>query len=170
MSALRVRQAFGLVIGVALMAPSSGAVSQSKSGSIQGVWQTVEITIAGPTPRTITIPEPRPYLTIITARYYSRTEVQSEDPRPVIADVAKATADELRTVWGPFVGEAGTYEVSGEIVTMHPVASKNPAAMVPGAFIVYTHKLDGNTLWFVQQRNQNGPYPTPVTFKLVRVE
>jgi hypothetical protein len=157
-----VRRAFVAAVCVALITPDSGA--------IQGVWQTGEITIAGPTPRTITIPEPRPYFTIITPRYYSRTEVQSDGPRPVIPDVAKATADELRTVWGPFVGEAGTYEVSGDIVTMHPLASKNPAAMVPGAFIVYTYKLDGNTLWFVQQRNQNGPYSTPATFKLVRVE
>ncbi|MGE5836658.1 MAG: hypothetical protein ACM4AI_19445 [Acidobacteriota bacterium] len=160
---------FASVVAVVLLA-GGGVGSQSKSGSLQGVWQTVEITIAGPTPRTITIPEPRPYFTIITSKYYSRTEVQSDGPRPVIADVAKATADELRTVWGPFVGEAGTYDVSGDLATMHPLASKNPAAMVPGAFIVYTYKLDGNTLWLVQQRNQNGPYPAPVTFKLVRVE
>lgn len=160
---------FASVVAVVLLA-GGGVGSQSKSGSLQGVWQTVEITIAGPTPRTITIPEPRPYLTIITSKYYSRTEVQSDGPRPVIADVAKATADELRTVWGPFVGEAGTYDVSGDLATMHPLASKNPAAMVSGAFIVYTYKLDGNTLWLVQQRNQNGPYPAPVTFKLVRVE
>ena len=161
---------FAVLIGLVGLSSAGSNVEQTKSGSIQGVWQTVEIVVAGPTPRTITIPEPRPYLTIITAKHYSRTEVQSEGPRPVIAEVAKATADELRTVWGPFVGEAGTYEVSGNTATMHPIASKNPAAMAPGAFIVYTYKLEGNTLWFVQQRNQNGPYPNPATFKLVRVE
>jgi hypothetical protein len=159
-----------LVFGAALVVDSAAAISQSKPASIQGVWQTVEIAIAGSNPRTITIAEPRPYLTIITARHYSRTEVQSDGPRPVIADVAKATADELRTTWGPFVGEAGTYEVSGNVVTMHPLASKSPAAMAPGAFIVSTYKMDGNTLWLAQQRNQSGPYPNPVTFKLVRVE
>jgi hypothetical protein len=63
------------------------------------------------------------------------------------------------------VGEAGTYEVGGNILTMRPLASKNPAAMVPGAFIVYTYRLDSNTVWFTQQRNQNGPYPSPATFK-----
>ena len=84
--------------------------------------------------------------------------------------MAKATADELRATWGPFVGEAGTYEVSGNTITMRPIASKSPAAMASGAFIVSTFKLDGNTLWIAQQRNQNGPYPSPVTFKLVRVE
>ena len=50
--------------------------------------------------------------------------------------MTKATADELRAAWGPFVGEAGTYEVTtGNVITMRPIAAKNPAAMVPGAFI-----------------------------------
>jgi hypothetical protein len=165
-----VRHTFAAAIAAVALATSAGLRGQSQSGSLPGVWQTVEIAIAGPTPRTIAIAEPRPNLTILTARHYSRIEVQSDGPRPIIADVAKATADELRTTWGPFVGEAGTYEVSGTTVTMHPLASKNPAAMVPGAFIVYTYKLDGNALWLAQQRNQNGPYPTPATFKLVRIE
>jgi hypothetical protein len=159
------------LVGVVFLSNSAGIVGQSQGGSLQGVWQTVEVTIAGAAPRTIAIPRPAPWLTIITARHYSRTEVQAEGlPRPILADVAKATADELRAVWGPFVAEAGTYEVSGNIVTMHPMASKNPAAMAPGAFIVSSYKLDGDTLWLAQQRNQSGPYPSPVTFKLVRVE
>ena len=149
---------------------STSAIAQSKPGPLQGVWQTVEINIGGAAPRTMVVPEPRPYLTIITAKYYSRTEVQSDSPRALIADVAKATADELRAVWGPFVGEAGTYEISGDTITMRPLASKSPAAMAPGAFIVSTFKLDGNSLSIAQQRNQNGPYASPVTFKLVRVE
>jgi hypothetical protein len=42
--------------------------------------------------------------------------------------------------------------------------------MVPGAFIVCSYQLEGDSLTVAQQRNQNGPYPSPVTFKLVRVE
>ena len=49
-------------------------------------------------------------LTIIAPRHYARVEVQSDGPRPIPADISKATADELRAVWGPFVAEAGTYE------------------------------------------------------------
>ena len=159
-----------LLIGVALLASSGGMGGQTKNASLHGVWQTVEVTIAGSSPRIITVPEPKPYLTIITARHYSRTEVQSEGPRPILADVAKATADELRAVWGPLVGEAGTYEVSGNVVTMHPLAAKNPTAMVPGAFITYTYRLERNTLWLTQQKNQNGAYPNPATFKALRLE
>jgi hypothetical protein len=143
----------------------------SKPKSIQGVWQAVEVTITGPGARTIAIPEPRPNLTIITARHYSRVEDQSERPRPIPADVTKASADELRAVWGPFVGEAGTYEVTTDNrMTMRPIAAKNPAVMGAGVFITYSYKLDGNTMWVTQQRNQNGPFANPVTVKVVRVE
>ena len=143
---------------------------QATRESIQGVWRIVEATIPGPAGRTIPFGD-RPNLTIITARHYSRVEVQADGPRPILADVAKATADELRAAWGPFVSEAGTYETApGGLVTMRPVASKNPAVMGPGIFITYSYKLDGNTLLLTQQRNQNGPFPNPFTLKLARVE
>ena len=149
---------------------SQDTAAQSTPQSIQGVWRIVEANVTGPGARTIPFAE-RPNLTIITAKHYSRVEVQADGPRPILADVAKATADELRAVWGPFVSEAGTYEVtSGGLVTMRPIASKNPAVMGPGVFITYSYKLDGNTLSLTQQRNQNGPFANPFTLKLVRVE
>jgi hypothetical protein len=149
---------------------SQGVAAQSTPASIQGVWRIVEAAVTGPAARTISFGE-RPNLTIITARHYSRVEVQADGPRPVLADVSKATADELRAAWGPFVSEAGTYELSaGSVITMRPIASKNPAVMGPGVFIAYVYKLEGNTLSLTQQRNQNGPFPSPFTLKLVRVE
>ena len=158
----------GLTVG---LLTSQGIAEQSRRGSIQGVWQTVEVTTTGPGARTITIPEPRPNLAIITAKYYSRVEDQSERPRPVPADVTKASADELRALWGPFVGEAGTYEVAtNNVITMRPIAAKNPAVMGAGVFITYTYTLDGDTIWMTQQRNQNGPFPHPVTIKATRIE
>jgi len=163
-------KALNVVLVAMLLLTVHGVAGQSKSGSLQGVWQTVEVTIAGSTPRTIAIPRPGPWVTIITAKHYSRTEVQAEGPRPILPDIAKATADELRAVWGPFVGEAGTYDVNGDTITMHPLAAKSPAAMAAGAFIVYTFRIEGDTLWLTQQRNQSGPYPAPATFKEVRIE
>ena len=147
-----------------------GIAAQAPRESIQGVWRIVEATTTGAGARTIAFGE-RPNLTIITARHYSRVEVQADGPRPILANVAKASADELRAVWGPFVSEAGTYEVTpGSFVTMRPIASKNPAVMGPGVFITYSYKLDGDTLSLTQQRNQNGPFTNPFTLKLVRVE
>ncbi len=149
---------------------SPGIVAQSTRESVQGVWRVAEATITGPGARTIAFAD-RPNLTIITARHYSRVEVQSDGPRPILPDVAKASADELRAVWGPFVSEAGTYEITpGSLITMRPIASKNPAVMGPGVFITYAYRLDGDTLSLTQQRNQNGPFANPFTLKLVRVE
>jgi hypothetical protein len=158
-----------LFVLVGILVSLSSVAAQSKRGPLEGVWQTVEVTLSGPAARTITIPEPRPNLMIATSRHYSRVEVQTEQPRPQ-PDPAKATADELRAVWGPFVGEAGTYEVTGNVITMRPIAAKNPAAMVPGAFITYSFKLDGNTIWVTQERNQSGPFANPATIKAVRIE
>ena len=162
-------QLLSVVLTVGLVT-SQGLASQSKAQSIQGVWRVVEATTTGPGARTLAFAD-RPNLTIITARHYSRVEVQADGPRPVLTDVAKATADELRAVWGPFVGEAGTYEVtSGNLLTVRPVVSKNPAVMGPGVFITYSYRLEGDTMWLTQQRNQNGPFPNPFTLKLTRVE
>ena len=120
---------------------SQGSAQQPPRQSIQGVWRIVEATISGPGARTIAFGD-RPNLTIITARHYSRVEVQADGPRPIVADVAKASADQLRAAWGPFVSEAGTYEVTpGNLVTMRPIASKNPAVMGPGVFITYSYTL-----------------------------
>ena len=159
------------VLTVGLLTSQPGIAGQSKRESIQGVWQAVEVRMTGPAARTIAISEPRPNLTIITARHYSRVEDQSERPRPIPADVTKASADELRAVWGPFVGEAGTYEVTtGNLITMRPIAAKNPAVMGSGVFITYSYKLDGDTIWVTQQRNEHGPFANPVTIKAVRIE
>jgi hypothetical protein len=158
-----------VALSVGLIA-TQGIAAQSTRQSVQGVWRIVEATITGPGARTIAFAE-RPNLTIITAKHYSRVEVQADGPRPILTDVAKASADELRAVWGPFVSEAGTYEIApGGVITMRPIASKNPAVMGPGVFITYSYKLDGDTLSLTQQRNNNGPFANPFTLKLVRVE
>ena len=162
-----IRLLFGMLAVVLLS--GHGIAAQSKAATIQGAWRVVEVTIPGPQPRTIAFSD-RPNLTIITPRHYSRVEVQADGPRPLLADAAKATADELRAVWGPFVAEAGTYDVTGDLITMRPIASKNPAVMGPGVFITYSYKLQGDSLILTQVRNQAGPYANPFSLKLVRVE
>jgi hypothetical protein len=157
----------GLTVG---LLATQDAATQSSRKSIQGVWQAVEVTTTGPGARTITIRQPRPNLTILTARHYSQIHDEAEHPRPVLADVTKASADELRAAWGPFAGDGGTYEVTGNVITTRPVVAKNPAAMAPGAFTSYSYTLDGDTLRVTQQRNQNGPFVNPVTITVVRVE
>jgi hypothetical protein len=156
-------------LSVALVT-SQETTAQSARASIQGVWRILDATIPGPAARTISFAD-RPNLTIITTKHYSRVEVQADGPRPILTDVAKATADELRAAWGPLVAECGTYEITPDnLVTMRPIASKNPAIMGPGVFITYSYKLEGDTLSLTQQRNQNGPFANPFTLRLTRVE
>jgi len=159
-----------LVVLAAALLTGVRTTTQSKPNPLQGVWQTVEATTTGPGARTIVFPEPRANLVIFTARHYTRVEVQSETPRQPLANTATATADQLRATWGPVVAEAGTYEVTGDRVTMRPVASKNPAVMGAGVFITYSYKIEGNTLWITQVQNQSGPFANPFTTKSVRVE
>ena len=149
---------------------ASQTAAQSTRRSIQGVWRVEEAMISGPGARTISFAE-RPNLTIIADKHYSRVEIQADGARPALTDPAKATADQLRAVWGPVVAEAGTYELtSGDAITMRPIASKNPAVMGSGVFIVYSYKIDGDKLVLTQQRNQNGPFANPFSLRLVRVE
>jgi hypothetical protein len=158
-----------VLLSFGLLATHEVTGQSSSPSSIQGVWQVVEVTITGPSARTIPIPEPRPNLTIITATHYSRVQVEA-DARPMLRDVTTASADELRAAWGPFYGEAGTYTVEGNVITMHPIAAKNPATMAPKAFTTWSYKLEGNTLSVTALRNQDGPVTNPVTVKAVRVE
>jgi hypothetical protein len=159
-----------LVVLFTIAALTSTDVSgQSERESIQGVWRVVEVTMTGPAARTIS--QMQPNLTIITARHYSRVEIQAEGPRPIPTDVTKASADELRAVWGPFYGEAGTYDLTNDnMITLRPIVAKNPAAMAAESFSTYSYKLAGNTLWVTLERNQNGPVANPVTIKAVRAE
>jgi hypothetical protein len=159
-----------LVLFMAGLLTSEGISGKETSRSIEGVWQAVEVTTSGPVKRTITIPEPRPNLVVITAKHYSRVQVEAEGARPVIRDATKATADELRAAWGPFYAEAGTYDLTGNVITLRPVAAKNPAAMTPGAFTTWSFTMENDTLRVTTERNQDGPVANPVTVTLVRVE
>jgi hypothetical protein len=74
-----------LLLLIAGLLTSEGIAGEPKSESLQGVWQAVEVTIPGPVKQTITISEPRPNLMVITARHYSRVQVEAEGARPAVA-------------------------------------------------------------------------------------
>ena len=163
----RQRLVAGLLVLAVEMSPLNPTTikAQSTNESIQGVWQAVEVTISGHKVK------PQAELTLFTKSHYSRTEVQSEQPRAPIQDPAKATADELRAVWGPFVGEAGTYELTGDhLITMRAMVAKNPAAMTNGAFRTFSYRIEGDTIIVTLLRNQDGPITPQITIKAVKIE
>ena len=157
------------VLSATLLVAAGSRVTAADSGAaFEGVWRTVEVVVPGPTPQTF---RSAATMAIFHGKHYSRVEVHAEGARPVLKDPATASADELRAVWGPFVAEAGTFEVTGNnVVTMQAMVAKNPAAMTNGATSVYTYQRSGDTLTLTQTRTPSGPSAMPVTIKLARVE
>jgi Lipocalin-like domain len=108
-------------------------------------------------------------LYLFTPTRYSM--VLAATDRPDIADMSKATADELRAIWGPLLANAGTYEIAGDLITIHPLVAKIPVVMKPGANEVYQFRIGGKTLTLRQVRNARGvAVDSAPTFKFVRVE
>jgi hypothetical protein len=163
----KIQMSLAVLITMLLVAQAA-RLSADTPAALEGVWRTVEVVVQGPMPQTF---KPVATLAIFHGRHYSRVEVHAEGARAALKDPAAASADELRAVWGPFVGEAGTFELSGKnVVTMQAMVAKNPAAMAPGAVSVYTYERQGNTMTLTQTRTHAGPVRAPVTIKLLRVE
>jgi hypothetical protein len=135
---------------LATHAPVAGAANTE----LQGVWQ------LDPTAG-------RAGLYIFTGTHYSMMAAATD--RPDI-DASQATADELRALWNPMLGNAGVYEIQGNLVTIRPVVAKFPVVMKPGAYEVYEFRVEGNALTLTQRRNVRGPVSSGATTKLVRVE
>jgi hypothetical protein len=91
--------------------------------------------------------------------------------RPDVADTNKATADELRAIWGPLLANAGTYDLSGDLLTIRPTVAKFPVVMKAGANELYRFHIEGKTLTLQQVRNARGvTVAQAATLKFIRVE
>ena len=154
---------------VAMVVGRSAAPSAAEpNAAVQGVWRTLEVVVPGPAGRTF---KPAATLAIFHGRHYSRVEVHAEQARPLLDNPAAASADQLRAVWGPFVAEAGTFELSGsDVITMHATVAKSPAAMRDGASSVYTYRREGDRLTLTEVRTPADPSAQAITVTLTRVE
>ena len=69
------------------------------------------------------------------------------------------------------LANAGTYEVSGDLITIHSLVAKIPVVMKPSANEIYRFQIEGKTLTPWQVRNARGRAVDSVpTFKFVRAE
>jgi hypothetical protein len=131
---------------------------------IQGVWRVVEQTIND---QTLKAPALGEGFHIYTAGHYAVVRETGNSPRPDVSNTNTATADQLRAVWGPFVAQLGTYEISGDILTERTLVAKHPSNMVNTGSSRRRFKLDGNTM-------TTEPYePTAgrsIKLKMIRVE
>ena len=167
-----------LVFIAALTVPAGG----QPLPSIQGVWRNVERVIPVATapgersdpfahvpPGTQT--NVQPGLLIFTKHHYSRTTDTAVEPRPKLDPTTAApTVEELQARWGPFQANAGTYDVSGDTVTLQPFVAKEPREQGGGSFARLTVRLEANTLSLTPIANSRGRIVAGVTSKYVRVE
>lgn len=157
----------GSVLLLTLMVGLTLAGQQRPSGpSLKGVWRHAEITTTGPNARTIKV---QAGLLILTDKYFSVTRETSDTPRRELPP-DKATDKDLAEAFRGFVGQAGTYEVTGGELTYRYVVTLFPNQMRRPSFTTFTYKRDGDTLYLTQKANQNGPLANPSTFRYVRVE
>ena len=146
-----------VALGALVLLPAHARIVSAAANPLQGAWQ-----IMDPSGRTAG-------LYIFAGTHYSMMAASTE--RPDIADLSKATADEVRALYGPMSGNAGVYEIGGNAVTIHPVVAKFPVVMKPGANEVYGFRIEDNVLFLTQQRNARGVVvQNGNTTRLVRVE
>ena len=166
-----------MVLVVAVLGLISVSLIGQSKPSIQGVWRVVEITVTNPNPTYGSQPKGthtdlQPALAIFTGKHYSVTADTAAKPRPVtpFKVAASPTAEEAIPRWGPFLAHAGTYEISGDVLTVRPIVNKASPAQGGGYFYRLTFKLDGNNLLITDIETSNGKAANPVTVKYVRVE
>lgn len=131
------------LVAVFFLSTQTRSLSAAADNPLEGVWQVVDV---GGTPVA--------GLYIFRGSHYSMMYTTKD--RPQIDDTNKATADELRAMWGPMAANAGTYEVSGNLLTIKPIVAKIPVVMKDGANEVYAFRIDADRLSLTQQRNARG--------------
>src|SRR5215510_4878642 len=121
-------------LGTLFLLPTHDRIVRAAADNpLEGVWQVMDV--GG---------QPAAGVYIFTAKHYSIMFATTD--RPQIDDTSKATADELRAMWGPMAANAGAYEVSGNLVTIRPIVAKIPVVMKPGANEVYAFRRGQHTV------------------------
>jgi hypothetical protein len=150
---------------VAIASVGSLAAQQlSPAPSIQGVWKVIEETNNF---RTITNPSPG-YI-IYTAKHFAVVREAQDIKRPDVADVDKATAEQLLAMWGPFAAQFGTYAIQGDRMTMKILVAKNPSQVNNES--VRRVRIQGNILVTEPYAGPDGkPLAKPIGLKMIRIE
>jgi hypothetical protein len=154
---------------LAIVVGAAGWVNaQSKPSPLEGAWSIQQITFAKPPAN----PPNKPTgLILFVGNHYS-TQFVADSSRPNFGEggADKATADQLRAIWGPLTSNGGTFTVSGNTIRTVATVAKNPAVMAGGNWNEMTFTLNGDTLVLTSTRNNNGPVANPQTIRLTRAK
>ncbi len=163
------RRVVGVLAVVSVIAVVSVWVrAQPGSSGVEGAWVLQEYSFAKPAPFQLNKPTG---MMLFTGNHYAFVILRDSSPRPEVGPGGdKATADQLRTAWGPLQAQAGTFKVSGNTLTMRATVAKGTIPMTPGNFSENTLTLKGDTMVLVSTRNQAGPTENPRTYRLTRAK
>jgi hypothetical protein len=116
---------------------------QPPASSFEGVWKRVEESYAAPD-TSWAIREPQPSLYIFTKRHYSMMYVLGARPRTLFAGPGPTGAEKV-AAYDRFRASAGTYELRGPLLIIHPVVARSPDYMAVKADTA-RYRLRGDTL------------------------
>ena len=141
---------------------------QSKPSPLEGAWSIQQVTFAKPPANPVNKPTG---LILFVGNHYS-IQIVNDSARPGFSEggAAKATADQLRAIWGPLTSNGGTFTVSGNTIRYTPTVAKNPAVMAAGSWGEDTFTLNGDTLVLTDARTNTGPVANPSTTRLTRAK
>ena len=132
---------------MSLLVPAVLTAQGPAKKPIEGVWKIAELVVTGANAAKDV--NPQPSLLIITQGHYSETGVEGNKPR-ALYKAEQPTAEEKIAAYDSFYANAGTYEVNGTTLTIHPMVARNPNYMA-GGFMKYQFRIEGNTLWLTNK-------------------
>ena len=166
----RMKRFVTVVVGAvaAVVIAFTWAEARTSESSLEGAWAVQDIT----SPRSPDLPFDKPTgLIQFTGRHYSMVYLtNSARPNFDQGGAGKATADQLRTIWGPLTSNAGTFTVTAKAIRFVPTVGKNPAVEAGGVWFEDAFTLNGDTLVLTQTRGNNGPAANPLTIRLTRAK
>ena len=141
------------------------AFTAQAQNALNGAWKVVEITNeGGQNSGTATVQTPSLY--IFADGYYSLMWITGDGNRPDFPPDTDVTDEEIVAAFNSFIGQSGSYEVSGSTITIHAIVSKVPGSTDNTTEIEY--RFEGDTLYLSQIQPRNSRNIR--TRKLVRLE
>lgn len=99
------------------------------AGPLVRVWREAEIVVTGANASTIQNPQPSLY--IFTPTHCGMMGTLGDRPRELYKAL-DATNEEKIAAYNSFWGNAGTYEITGDTVTIRPIIARMPNFMAGG--------------------------------------
>ncbi len=123
------------------------AFTAQAQDTLNGVWKLEEVTFErDENPGPFTSQQPSVY--IFTEGYYSIMLIIGDGNRPDFQPGADVSDEDIVAAFNSFVGQSGSYEVSGSTITLHVMVARVPGAMGNTAEIEY--RFEDDTLYLTQ--------------------